>query len=175
MNEMNDLQNLEELEENKLIIKDSTGTAYLSTTVVSILNNYYEAKEKFEKYENELRQALKNVMFDNNIMNAKIGEYSISQVIPKPIIEFDTNAFIDNENEDIVNAFTKIETEYVFDLEEFKKDNPMLFTHYYKQVVKDVQVDTEKLKAVFPAIYEKYETIKESKKQKTITIRKNGK
>lgn len=145
-------------------------TPVLSSQVKVILDNYFEAKEKFEKEEEEFRAALLQAMIENNITSTKLENYSISQVIPKPVVNFDKEKFVENVDVDTLSLFTTIKE--TFNLEKFKLENPELYSKYCDT---EAEVDLSKLEKLRPDLYHNYISIQPNDKKITLRIAKGKK
>ena len=158
------------MEQNSLIVfNDNVPT--LSEKVEAFLDEAEELKEAANEHYNECRAALLKVMIDNQIYQAKIGKYTISQVVPKKVVTFDVEKFMTEQNQDIINAFTKNEQTFEFDMETFIKECPEIYSKYLRKQDNYV-VDTDRLSKVLPEIYNKYITITDSDKPISIRILK---
>ena len=163
------------MEENKLdIVVRKNGELVISDEVGEMLERINSQKEEIQQQESELRHTILDAMTSNQIYSTKTGNFKISQVIPKNIIEFDTNNFMLNENENIVAAMSSIEENENIDYETLIKENPELIKKYTVKT-QIVNVDTNRLKDVFPEIYKKYTHETQSDKPITLRIAKSKK
>lgn len=163
------------MEENKLeIIVRKNGELTISDEIGEILEQIDSQKEEIQQHESELRHAILDAMTSNQIYSAKTGKFTISQVIPKNIVEFDTDNFMLNENENIVAAMSNIDETESIDYETLIKENPELIKKYTVKT-QTVNVDTNRLKDVFPEIYKKYAHEIQSDKPITLRIAKSKK
>jgi len=158
------------MEQNSLVVLNNN-VPTLSEKVEAFLDEAEELKEAANEHYDECRAALLKAMIDNQIYQAKIGKYTISQVVPKNVVTFDVEKFMIEQNQDIVNAFTKNEQTFDFDMETFVKECPEIYNKYLRKQDNYV-VDTDRLSKVLPEIYNKYITISGSEKPITIRILK---
>lgn len=161
------------MEKNEIIILKE-GLPTISEKVESILDDYTKTKKEFEKKEKEFRDELFKAMQENNIISAKVGKYSLSQVIGKPTEELDEENFIKNNDLVTLQLFTNIETIETFNMEKFIKENPEMYMKYLEKEDK-ISYDLEKIKKLrpdlaveyikeIPSTKKPYLMIKESKK-----------
>ena len=116
-------------EKNELISIEN-GLPTLNKQVETIIDNYEDAKTKVNELEKNVRASILNAMIDNSIYQAKVGKYTISQVIPKNTIVFDTGKFLLNESTDIANAFTEVKETEELDIDTFKLEQPEMYKKY---------------------------------------------
>ena len=157
---------------NNEIVIVKAGIPSLNQEIESILDKYIEEAQQAKENENKLRTSIQDAMINNGIYSARVGKYQISIVMPKPHIEFDIDRFINEQSQDIVNAFVNVNTSLDFDVESFKKEQPEMYMKYCKKT-ETVEVNYDKLNSTFPAIAEKYSMIKDSTKKPSIRITKN--
>lgn len=147
----------------------------INKEVETLLDNYTSAKEELETAEKELRKAILEAMINNNIISTNVGKYTLSQIVPKAKEVFNSEEFITNENEDVVNAVTNIQDTTFFDVETFMKENPEMYNKYLKHKY-EYNIDTKKLQDFLPNIYKKYLSIQDSDRQISLRItKKRGK
>jgi len=158
------------METTNLIIRDSTNFPILSEHVAGLLDSLKAKENELTEAREAIRTALLQAMIDNNVICGQVGIWNITQVIPKDIVNFDTDAFVANEPDQFVEAFVKNidETETV-DLKKLAHEFPEAYKACV-QVDTHVTVDTEKLAKHFNNIYEKYVSIRKSDKPITLRI-----
>ena len=159
-----------EVKEFNLITTDENNQKVIALEVEKLLDDYEESKKNFEEAEKRFRNDLLNAMINNNIVSAKIGKYTISQIIPKPTIEFNEDLFIEENDVDTISIFTTINESIEFDMQRFIKENPQL---YYQYCVREetTNIDKDKMAKLRPDLFEKY--TKEVPSDKKITLRIN--
>lgn len=159
-----------EVKEFNLITVDENNQKVIATEVEKLLDDYEEYKKNFEEAEKKFRKELLDAMINNGIINAKIGKYTISQIIPKSTMEFDENAFIEENDVDTISIFTTINESVEFDMQRFIKENPQM---YYQYCVREetTNIDKDKMAKLRPDLFEKY--VKEVPSDKKITLRIN--
>lgn len=145
-------------------------TPVLSEEVKVLLDSYFEEKESFEQREEEFRQALLKAMIENGISSSKVGNYSISQVIPKPTVNFKKDLFVENVDIDTLSLFTTVKE--TFNLEKFKAENPEMYNKYCDT---EAEVDIAKLEKLRPDLYFNYTDVIPNDKKITLRIAKGKK
>ena len=158
--------------ENYEIVVLKEGLPTISEKVEEILDNYSKMKKEFENAESEFRDYLFKAMVDNNIISAKVGKYSLSQVIGKPTEELDEVEFIENNDLVTLQMFSKIETIENFNLEKFIKENPEMYMKYLEKEDK-ISYDIEKIKKLRPDLAEKYIKLIPSSKKPYLMIKES--
>ena len=153
--------------ENNVVVLDED---VVSSLIEQINNNIEFANNQ----NNKLREALLKAMQDNNIYSTKVGQFTISQVIPKNTITFDKEKFLLEESIDVCNAFTTINTTQVFDIEKFKVEQPEMYLKYCTNEDETI-VDTNKLEKTLPNIFKKYSAEIVSTRKPTIAIKQSKK
>ena len=122
-----------------------------------------------EQVEKELREAILEAMKVNGIFTAKVGKYTISQVVPKDTVTFDYETF-KKENANLVETFSSTTETESFDMELLKSKYPAIYDEIHK-VNKVTVIDTKKLEKAVPDIYHKYTTCVKSEKPITLAIK----
>lgn len=159
-----------EVRQFNLIQIDENKQAVIAAEVENLLDEYEESKTNFEKAEKKFREELLNAMINNNIISAKIGKYTLSQIIPKPTVSFDEDKFIEENDLDVISIFTTINESFEFDIQKFIKDNPEMYAKYCVKT-ETTSIDTDKMEKLRPDLYEKYK--KEISSDKKISLRIN--
>lgn len=164
---MNDVllpeQLLETTNSNELTIKYEIGR---------LIKALEDEIDKANENKDKLRTAILTAMQNNNIYQAKVDGYTISQVMPKSTTIFDKDRFIEEVDTDVVSAFVTIVETETFDLDKFKAENLELYKKYVT-TTSEVNVDEKKLAKMLPSLYEKYSTEIKSDKPSTLRIAKS--
>lgn len=137
------------------IVIVNNGVAILNEKVEKILNDLEFAKTQLAESEQTFRKELLNAMIENNIYSSKIGNFTITQVIPHDIITFNKDDFLLNEKEEIIQAVTTVIDKEEFNLDKFKKENPELYNKYCEHQY-ETEIDLKKLEKFLPNIHDKY-------------------
>lgn len=152
-----------------IIIKDEKGRLTISDSVVAELKNISDTISELDRKEQSIRNDILSEMIANNIEKCISSGMTFTQIIPKAKETFDTEKFLMNESEDVVNCFTTYDETCDFDIEKFKSENPSLYDKYLKKTIIPI-VDTNKMKKVLEPMYEKYCTRVESSKPISLRI-----
>lgn len=164
---MNDVllpeQLLETSNSNELTIKHEIGR---------LIKALEDEIDKANENKDKLRAAILTAMQNNNIYQAKVDGYTISQVVPKSTTVFDKDRFIEEVDTDVVSVFVTIVETETFDLDKFKAENLELYKKYVT-TASEVNVDEKKLAKMLPSLYEKYSTEIKSDKPSTLRIAKS--
>lgn len=154
---------------NELIVKTEEGLPTLAPQVEKMIDDTMDLVNDAEQIEKELRESILEAMKANGIFTAKVGKYTLSQVVPKDTVTFDYETF-KKENANLVESFsTTTETES-FDMELLKTKYPAIYNEIRK-VNKVVVIDTKRLEKGVPDIYNKYTTSVKSEKPITLAIK----
>ena len=154
-----------------ILEQDKNGRLVVSKEVVNKLSTISSQIDELSTQEKELRKSVLESMQANNIDSCISSGMKFSQIIPKPIGTFDVNSFIENQSEDLVEAFTSATVTEVFNVDKFKAENPELYAKYVEKNY-EVDIDTKKLQDVFPKIFEQYYHEEQSNKPITLRITK---
>lgn len=167
---------MENLEEYQPLVKLEKGQEVLNLVTLTYMVTNIELELKIAKdNESKMRASILEAMLKTNTPTAKIGDYVISQVLPKDIVEFNTDKFLEEQSQDVINAFCTVESNDEFDLERFKKEQPEMYKKYTK-TNDEVKVDLSKLEKSLPNVFKKYATITPNKEGKvTLRIAKSKK
>lgn len=150
------------------LIEFKENTAVLSNEVEFLLDEYKESKKVFEEAEKKFRNELLKTMIKYNIVSAKIGKYTISQVIPKPTLRLKEDEFTTENDLTTLQLFVKIDTIENFNMEKFIKEQPEMYSKYLVKEEK-LTFDIKKIQKLRPDLAEKY--IEEIQSDKEITLR----
>lgn len=156
---------------NNIIIRNDKGEVIVNPEVGTLLNDILTEKEKLMQKELELKHSILTAMKENDIQTADVDGFKFSQVVPKPLSKFDTDAFLLNENEEILSAFITISEEKLFNIEKFKSEQAEMYERY-SETYQNVDVNTKKLCKTLPAIYNKYYSETPSDKEITLRVTK---
>lgn len=160
------------MEKNELVLVNAeTGLATISEKVVVLMDDFYDRKAQIEQEEAQVREALLTAMVNNNVVSAKVGPYTFSQVIPKDVVTFNSEACVKYlfENDPLAAAeVVSTSTSYEFDADKFIAENPEIAAKYMKKVSVNT-VDEKKIKKLYPSCYEQFTTT--TKSEKPITLR----
>ena len=163
-------------EQLELIVKNEKGELSLAAQVETILDVCEAELASATSQYNEIKQNIINAMLDNSLKTAKVGKYKLAIREPKDKWNFDRKKFIEEENEDIVIAFSSIKTQRIetFDIEKLKSEFPEVYAKCLNVEETEVlDVDENKLWKTLNNVWVKYAT-KEEPKPATITIKKEG-
>ena len=166
----------EELLKGELVERNEEGKLVLAAQVENLIDLCEGALQEAQSNYDFVKQALITAMLNNNIKTANVGKYKFAVREPKEKWNFDVDRFINEENEDIVVAFSNLETTTTetFDMEKFKTECPDIYAKYLvKKTEEKLVVDENKLWSTLRKVWEKYAT-KEEPKPATITIKKVG-
>lgn len=158
----------------QLVERNEDGKLVLAAQVENIIDLCEESVREANSNYDFVKQSIITAMLDNNIKTAKVGKYKFSVREPKEKWNFDVDKFINEENEEIVVAFSSVETttSKVFDMEKFRTECPDIYEKYLvEQKEEKLVVDDNKLWSTLRNVWEKYAT-KEEPKPATITIKK---
>lgn len=154
------------MEQNLIKIVD--GVVVVDAVVEKLLDDSAARLVEATEADKTLRKAILNAMIGVDISTAKVGPYTLSQVVPRPTVNFDTEAFLREQSDDVIAAFCSFEDEEIFDLERLKSENPELVAKYtIKKTI--ATVDTKKLEKTMLNVYSKYAS--EVKSDKPITLK----
>lgn len=151
-----------------ILEKDGNERLSVSKKVANRLVEIEELKSQLDAEEKELRTSILQEMINNNVDKCTTDNVSFTQIIPKNKVEFNNDDFIMNESEDVVNCFTDISSEEIFNEDKFRTENPDLYKKYLDTIF-HTEVDTKKLEKTMPLVYKKY--AKETKSDKPISLR----
>lgn len=154
------------------ILDTSNDRKTISDEVSKRLSEIDAKIDELSKEKNELRKNILDAMIENNIDRCVCKDgTTFTQIIPSKIIDFDKDAFVMNEPEDVVKCFSTFEEHNTFNEEKFMNENPELYKKYSDSSIETI-VDTDKLSKTLPTIYRKYVTEKESNKAISLRVGK---
>lgn len=148
------------------------GTPTISDQVDELLDDIMKTKEQIEENEKFVRSAILDAMTKNGILQSKTTNYTLSQVIPKSDVQFDSDEFLLNESLEITSVFTSVSETETFNLEKFKAENPDIYKKY-TEITIGTFVDTKRLEKTLPEVYQKYITFNPTTKPITLRVAKN--
>ncbi len=151
------------------LIEKKGDVVVLSNVVNDILKEFMSTKKEMEEAETTFRTKLKEVMLKNNILSSKLDDFTISIACPKPIVVFDKDKMLEQENKEILDLFVNTTEEEVFDIDKFKNENPDLYNKYIKTNI-TYEVDLKKLEKLAPDLYSKYVSFVKSDKEPSLRI-----
>jgi uncharacterized membrane protein len=151
------------------ILALENGSLVISSEVSKIISQYEESKKILEENEKKLREELIKAMLTADIKSAKVGDYTLSLVVPKNTVVFDEKSFLEKEEDkEVVRLFSHTFFQEKFDVISFEKENKELYEKYLIKTPK-TEVSSVALKTSYPKIYEKY--VSEVVSDKAISIR----
>lgn len=158
------------------IVKLEDGKEVINPEFLKELKTIIEEKTKLESLEKSYKETLLKTLEDKKMNKVSYDNFNATLVIPKDIITFDTEEFLNNEDIKLIQVFSTTTEEKYFDLEKFEKENKELYNQYMVSKY-NTEVDVKKLEKTFPEIYEKYTTRTKSDKPFTLrcTLKNNEK
>lgn len=153
----------------ELIVKTEEGLLTLAPHVEKMIDDTLDLVNDATQVESELRESILEAMKANNIFTAKVGKYTLSQVVPKDTVTFDYETF-KKENPNLIDSFSNTTETETFDMELLKTKYPSIYEEIRK-VNKVVVIDTKRLEKGVPDIYNKYTTVIKSEKKITLAIK----
>lgn len=153
---------------NELVLKVENGKLVCNIVEVdAVINTVIKALDDAKKTEEELRKKLLEAMMATGTLTLKLPNYTVSQVLPKKLVEFNHDEFVRNESGDLITAFTE-KCDDGFDVTKFKNENPEL---YKKYCTPTFIIDYKRLSKVLPDVYNKYAREYTNPKPATIMIK----
>lgn len=159
-------------QEQLITLDNETGLTIVKYEIGALIKALEDEVDRANENEKKLREAILNAMRVNNIYQAKVDGYTISQVMPKSTKIFNEEEFITNVDADISAAFVSVVETDNFDLDKFKTENPELYKKYVTTTT-EIRVDEKKLSKMLPSLYEKYTSEIKSDKCSTLRITKS--
>lgn len=152
-----------------IFVKDENEKITVNEEIVNRLQEIENQKLKLDEEESNIRKAILEGMIENNIEKCTTKNFTFTQVLPKNIEIFDKDAFLMNENDELISYFTSFSEIVTFDEDKFKFENPSMYEKY-STVKIDAEVDVKKLQKTLRPVYDKYCHIQESNKPITLRI-----
>lgn len=156
-----------------IFVKDENERLIVNEDIVNRLQEIESQKSKLADEETNIRNAILEGMIENNIEKCTTKNFTFTQVIPKNIEIFDKDAFLMNENDDVISCFTGFSEIVTFDEAKFKTEHPEMYEKY-STVKVEAEVDVKKLQKTLKPIYDKYCHIQESNKRISLRIVKKA-
>lgn len=150
------------------LIKVVDGIVVVDAAVEKLLDDSAARLLEANEADKNLRKTILAAMLEADVSSVKVGSYTLSQVVPKPTITFDTDAFLNEQSDEVIAAFCSFEDEEIFDLERLKAENPDLVAKYTFKKTNTI-VDTKKLEKSMLNVYLKYKS--EVKSDRAITLK----
>lgn len=152
-----------------VVIKNNVPT--LNEKVEELLDNYSNMKLEWTNLEEEFRSSIFKAMQENNILNAKVGKYSLCQVIPKSTFTFDDDKFLKEQPSNILEQFVEVRENTEFDIEKLISKYPEIYKECSTTTL-DAIIDVKHLEKTLPEIYNKYLIETKSNKSSYLKIMK---